>query len=321
MKFTEAQQIIVDKLSTIQLVDEPQGLYQPIAYTLESGGKRIRPSLCLMACDALGGNVEDAIYPALALEIFHNFTLLHDDLMDNDEVRRNRPTVHAKWDANIAILSGDAMQIIAYQYLAKCPAQYLKAIMDVFSHTALKVCEGQQYDMQFETQEDVTIDEYLKMIEYKTAILIECSLKIGAILAGADESTVNLFGEFGSNLGLAFQLRDDWLDTFGDFETFGKEIGSDVFNNKKTYLLISALQKAEGEQLSRLQYFMNDAKVSKEDKISGVKEIFYALEIDKLTQEQAEMHYQISITAIERIQMENRDDFISLAKKLLKRAS
>lgn len=321
MKFSEAQQLVVEKLAKIQWDAEPKGLYDPISYTLESGGKRIRPALCIMACHALGGNVEDAIYPAIALEVFHNFTLLHDDLMDNDAVRRNRPTVHTKWDANTAILSGDAMQILAYQYLAKGPEKHLKAIMDVFSDTALKVCEGQQYDMQFETQEDVTIDEYLKMIKYKTAVLLEASMKIGAIIAGADNDTVRLCGDYGLNLGLAFQLRDDWLDTFGDFESFGKEIGSDIYNNKKTYLLISALQEATDDTLGKLKHYMFSETISKEDKLKGVRDLFDTLGVNELTQLKAESYYQASIDSIKGTPMPNQDVFLNLAQKLLNRAS
>lgn len=320
MTFNEAHSRIEEELTKLNLVTAPEQLYQPIEYTLSSGGKRIRPALCLMACDALGGNVEDAIYPAIALEVFHNFTLLHDDIMDDDEVRRNQPTVHKKWDRNTAILSGDAMQILAYKYLARVPECYLKDVLDVFSDTALKVCEGQQYDMDFETQDDVSIEEYMTMIECKTAVLLEASLRIGAMVSGADKAAVDLFGQFGKNLGLAFQLRDDWLDTFGDLETFGKDIGSDIANNKKTYLLISALQGAKGEQLEELKRYISDAGISQESKIEGVMSLFRSLGIDVLTQKEAEKYYELSVDAIEQLDIKDKDIFISLTEKLLKRS-
>lgn len=320
MTFEQARQRIEEELAKINLMAQPELLYSPIAYTLESGGKRIRPALCLMACDALGGDVENAIYPALALEIFHNFTLLHDDIMDNDDIRRNRPTVHKKWNENVAILSGDAMQIIAYQYLAKAPVESLKLVLDIFNDTALKVCEGQQYDVDFETQEKVDVDDYINMIEHKTAVLIEGSLKIGATVAGADYDEVDLFGKFGKNLGLAFQLRDDWLDTFGDEETFGKDIGSDIVNNKKTYLLISALQMAAGDLRKELKNSLYVADMLPEEKIKKVRTIFQQLGIDDLTQRQAERYYEASVTALNQLQIKDKEAFLTLAEDLLKRS-
>lgn len=321
MTFEQAHQRVELELAKVNLVAKPELLYKPIAYTLSSGGKRIRPALCLMACAAFGGDIEKAVNPALALEIFHNFTLLHDDIMDNDEVRRNRPTVHKKWNQNTAILSGDAMQILAYKYLAKGPEVSLKKILDVFSDTALKVCEGQQYDMDFEIQEIVEVGDYLTMIEYKTAVLIEASLKIGALVAGATDEEVELFGQFGKNLGLAFQLRDDWLDSFGDIETFGKPIGSDIINNKKTYLLISALQMVEGEEKEVLYSYMNDKSIEKDEKVRGVKALFRSLGIDELTQRQSERFYEASIHALEKLDISNKLDFFTLAERLLQRSN
>lgn len=321
MNFAQAQQRVEEELAAINFVTSPEHLYQPIAYTLESGGKRIRPVLCLMASSAFGENCDNAIPSALALEIFHNFTLLHDDVMDNDDVRRNRPTVHKKWNENTAILSGDAMQILAYQYLAKVPSSCLKSVLDVFSDTAIKVCEGQQYDMDFETETEVTVEEYLTMIEYKTAVLIEASLKIGALVAGASDEDVKLFGEFGKNLGLAFQLRDDWLDSFGDMATFGKPIGSDIVNNKKTYLLISAMQNANIAQKARLDQILLDDTILREDKIKGVKELFIDLGIDELTQRKSEQYYEASIQALDKLNITNKSDFLTLAERLLQRSN
>ena len=321
MIFEKAHQRVEEELAKVNLVAKPELLYKPIAYTLSSGGKRVRPALCLMACEAFNSDLSQAINPALALEIFHNFTLLHDDIMDNDDVRRNRPTVHKKWNQNTAILSGDAMQILAYQFLAKSPESCLKKVLNIFSDTALKVCEGQQYDMDFETQDVVEVGEYLTMIQYKTAVLIEASLKIGALVGGASDEEVELFGQFGRNLGLAFQLRDDWLDSFGDLEAFGKPIGSDIVNNKKTYLLISALQMAEGNQKELLESYINDKTIDKEVKISGVKSLFRELGIDELTQRQSERFYEASIHALEKLNISNKTDFITLAERLLQRSN
>jgi len=321
MNFEQAHQRVEAELAKVNLVAKPELLYKPIVYTLSSGGKRIRPSLCLMACKAFGGDVDKAVNPALALEIFHNFTLLHDDIMDNDEVRRNQPTVHKKWNANTAILSGDAMQILAYQYLSKVPEFCLKKALDIFTDTALKVCEGQQYDMDFETQEIVEVGDYLTMIEYKTASLIEASLKIGALVGGASDEEVELIGQFGKNLGLAFQLRDDWLDSFGDLDAFGKPIGSDIANNKKTYLLISAMQMAEGEQKDLLNSYLNDNSIDVEDKIKGVKTLFRELGIDELTQRQSERFYEVSIHALEKLEISNKTEFLNLAERLLQRSN
>ena len=321
MNFEQAQQKVKEELAKINLVAKPELLYKPIAYTLSSGGKRIRPTLCLMACSAFDTDTEKSVFPALALEIFHNFTLLHDDIMDNDDVRRNRPTVHKKWNNNTAILSGDAMQILAYQYLAKAPESCLKKVLDIFSSTALKVCEGQQYDMDFETQDEVEVGEYLTMIEYKTAVLIEASLKIGALIGGASDEEVDLFGQFGKNLGLAFQLRDDWLDSFGDLASFGKPIGSDIVNNKKTYLLITALQISDDEQKARLDTFMSDPSIDKDEKITGVKALFHDLGIDELTQRQSERFYKASLQALEKLDIKNKGEFLQLAESLLKRSN
>ncbi len=320
MTFDDARKRVENEILNMHLVMAPEHLYRPIEYSLSCGGKRIRPALCLMACTALGGDVEKAIYPALGLEVFHNFTLLHDDLMDNDEMRRGRLTVHKKWDNNTAILSGDAMQIMAYQLVTRTRKRYLKDVLAVFSDTALKVCEGQQYDMDFECRMDVSVDEYITMIEYKTAVLIEASLKMGAIIAGADSEQVRLFGKFGINLGLAFQLRDDWLDTFGDFDTFGKDIGSDIVNNKKTYLLISALQHAEGDTKERLLDLLKSKEIPQEEKINEVKAIYSELGIDDLTQRQAERYFQESLKAIEQLDIDNKQEFINLAERLLERS-
>lgn len=320
MTFEEAYKRVEEEIAQLQVVKAPERLYLPIEYTLCSGGKRLRPSLCLMACSALGGPIEQAIAPALGLEIFHNFTLLHDDLMDNDEVRRGHLTVHKKWDENTAILSGDAMQILAYKFIAKTQQDHLVDVLSVFSDTALKVCEGQQYDMDFEQRSDVSVIEYIEMIECKTAVLIEASLKLGAIVSGASQEQVALFGQFGSNLGLAFQLRDDWLDTFGDIAIFGKDIGSDIINNKKTYLLISALQQAKGADKLRLEALLApDCTIAPQEKVDEVKALFTKLGIDVLTQNKAEDYYRQAVQALDMLEIDNKQDFIDLAQRMLKR--
>ena len=225
--------IIDAEIAKINWTREPHGLYEPIAYVLSLGGKRVRPALVLAGCEMFSGDVNDAIAPALGIEIFHNFTLLHDDIMDKADIRRGKPTVHKKWNDNTAILSGDVMQIVAYQYIAKTKTEHLKEVIDLFSAMATEICEGQQLDMNFETRTDVSADEYLEMIRLKTAVLLGAALKIGAIIGNASETDQNLLYDFGVNLGLAFQLKDDLLDVYGNSATFGKKIGGDISNQGK----------------------------------------------------------------------------------------
>ncbi|MDE5970687.1 MAG: polyprenyl synthetase family protein, partial [Muribaculaceae bacterium] len=230
-------------IADIQYPVNPAGLYQPIKYTLEGGGKRLRPLLLLASCDAVSGDCNAAINQALAIEIFHNFTLLHDDVMDNADIRRGRPTVHRRWNDNTAILSGDAMLTMATQFLAKGAGAKLETILDIFNKTAMEIYEGQQYDVDFESIRSVSVDEYIMMIKLKTSVLLGCACKIGAIMGNAPEQLAEMLYEYGIKLGLAFQLRDDYLDAYGDPLTFGKEIGGDIVNNKKTWLLINALNE------------------------------------------------------------------------------
>ena len=237
--------LINKTIEEIRYPDQAQGLFAPISYILSLGGKRIRPLLALMANEMFGGDTSDVIMPAIGVEVFHNFTLLHDDLMDNADKRRGEETVHIKWNDNTAILSGDAMQIMAYQFIAQTKPEILQKVLNLFSHTALEICEGQQYDMEFEDRSNVSEEEYLEMIRLKTAVLLGCSLKIGAITGGANEDDANLLYEFGEKIGLAFQLKDDLLDVYADTNVFGKNIGGDILNNKKTFLLISALKLAD----------------------------------------------------------------------------
>ncbi|MDE6279295.1 MAG: polyprenyl synthetase family protein, partial [Paramuribaculum sp.] len=242
-------ELIAHGLDTIQYPTTAPALYVPIAYTLESGGKRLRPRLLLSAFAAFAGDrpLKEALPQALGLEIFHNFTLLHDDVMDNADIRRGRPTVHKRWNENAAILSGDAMLTLATEYIADCKVELLPEVLKLFNTTAMEIYQGQQLDVDFEERNDVSVEEYIEMIRLKTSVLLGCACRMGAMLAGASEEACRAMYEYGTDLGLAFQLRDDWLDTFGDPLEFGKEIGGDIINAKKTWLLITALQESDGE--------------------------------------------------------------------------
>jgi len=288
----DLHQQISKSFSDAGFAQEPSQLYKPIAYTLDMGGKRLRPLLVLLSCDLFGGEIGSAIFPAMGLEIFHNFTLLHDDIMDNAPLRRGSQTVHKRWDTNTAILSGDTMFVIAYEYVAKTDPLLLPRVLDLFNDTARKVCEGQQYDMNFESQKDVSVADYMMMIRLKTAVLIACSLKLGAILAHADDSDAEKIYELGIELGLAFQLRDDFLDAFGETIKFGKEIGGDIATNKKTFLFIKAFELARGDTLVRLTNYFFDKDISSPQKIEGIINIYRDLDIDRITRRKIEDHHE-----------------------------
>jgi geranylgeranyl diphosphate synthase, type II len=286
---------ISEAFSDAKFTQDPLQLYQPIAYTLELGGKRLRPLLVLMSCDIFGGDIETAIYPAMGVEIFHNFTLLHDDIMDNAPLRRGMKTVHEKWDINTAILSGDTMFVIAYEHVAKTDPALLPEVLNLFNDTARKVCEGQQYDMNFETQPGVSIADYMTMIRLKTAVLIACSLKLGAVLAHAGQADAEKIYDLGIELGLAFQLQDDFLDAFGDTSKFGKAIGGDIATNKKTFLLLKAFELAKGDTLIKLTNYYFDREIDRQEKTEGILEIYRKLEIDRITRLEIEAHHQKSM--------------------------
>ena len=253
---------------------QPEELYAPVSYVLSLGGKRIRPVLMLMAYNLYREDVE-SIYPqATGIEVYHNYTLLHDDLMDKADRRRGKPTVHKVWDENTAVLSGDAMLVLAYQFMAQCPTKHLKEVMDLFSLTALEICEGQQLDMNFETRKDVTEAEYIEMIRLKTSVLLACSLKMGAVLAGASAEDANRLYDFGIYLGLAFQLKDDLLDVYGNPAVFGKNIGGDILCNKKTYLLIKAFEQANPRQLQALNTWVDAESYIPQEKIAAVTTLY-----------------------------------------------
>ena len=258
------------ELSKIEYAAEPDGLYAPVRYELSLGGKRVRPLLTLLACEMFAGDYRRALNAAVGLEVFHNFTLLHDDVMDKADVRRGKPTVHKVWNENTAILSGDAMEIIAFRYIARTEAPHTGAVVELFLKTALEICEGQQYDMEFERRDDVTEAEYIEMIRLKTAVLLGGALKIGAIIGGASETDADCIYRFGESLGLAFQLQDDWLDVYGDPARFGKKIGGDILNNKKTYMLINARQRVEGKDAEELSRWLSAAEYDPSEKIAAV---------------------------------------------------
>ncbi len=280
-KETLIENAVNDIFSKLQFSSEPQGLYAPLTYMIEIGGKRIRPRLCLTAYALFkDGFTEEILAPATALEVFHSFTLIHDDIMDKAPVRRGMPTVYKKWNGNTAILSGDVMSIESYRFIAKSPAAVLPQVLELFTDTAAKVCQGQQYDMDFENMQNVTMEDYTKMIGLKTAVLIACAAKTGAVIAGADSDSCDILYKFGYDLGLAFQIADDWLDTYGDTSVFGKTIGGDIVNNKKTWLMIRAMQKgneAAVPALTRAMAMPVDIPEERMAKISRVKDIYDAL--------------------------------------------
>ena len=271
---SEYQDLISRHFESIKYQKEPNNLYEPIRYILSLGGKRLRPVLTLMATEVFDVDCQKALAAATAVEVFHNFSLIHDDIMDDAPLRRGNETVHEKWNINTGILSGDAMLILAYQYFEAYEPKIFQELAKLFSKTALEVCEGQQYDVDFETRDDVTIPEYLKMIEYKTAVLVAAAMKMGAIVAETTEENKNLIYDFGLNLGLAFQLQDDYLDAFGNPETFGKQVGGDIIENKKTYLYLKAMEYASANEKEQLLHLFSFQSSDKTDKINSVKGIF-----------------------------------------------
>jgi len=304
MTLEEAQELVSNEFKKLTFNFQPVELYEPIRYVLSQGGKRIRPSLVLLAANLYSSDVSKAIKPAIGLEIFHNFTLLHDDIMDNALVRRGNPAVHIKWNNNVGILSGDAMSIKAYQYICSCDNDLLPSVLELFNQTALEVCEGQQYDMNFELLPDVTEAQYLHMIKLKTSVLLACSLKMGALLGRAPQGEADILYQFGLNLGLAFQLQDDLLDTFGDEATFGKEIGKDIISNKKTYLLIKALEIANGDSLNQLRYWISSENFDSAEKVKAVKEIFNALHIKTLVNTKIDSYFELADQYLQKLNIE-----------------
>ena len=279
----------------------PQSLYAPVKYVLSLGGKRIRPVLMLMGYNLYKENPEDIMMQALGLETYHNYTLLHDDLMDNADLRRGHETVHKRWDANTAILSGDSMLVLAYQRMQQCDACHLPAVMALFTETALEIGEGQQYDMDFETRNDVTEDEYIEMIRLKTSVLLACALKIGAILGDASERDADLLYKYGEQVGLAFQLQDDLLDVYGDEKVFGKAIGGDITSNKKTYMLINAVNRANAVQRAELMRWIEAKQFDRQEKIAAVTRLYDEIGIRQLCEEKINYYFEQSKNYLEQV--------------------
>jgi geranylgeranyl diphosphate synthase type II len=320
----EFQQIINEAVANEKFEKNPQALYDPINYTLASGGKRIRPALVLLAFNLFSEDIQKAVRPAVGLEIFHNFTLLHDDIMDQAKIRRGMPSVHKKWNKNTAILSGDVMLIKAYDYFLTIDSPNFREILQVFNQTALEVCEGQQYDMEFENRDNVTEKEYLRMIELKTSVLLAGALKIGALLGDADKQDAALLYEYGINLGLAFQLQDDLLDVYGDEKVFGKQIGGDIVSNKKTFLLVKAKEVADDEDLKTLEYWLqNNKKPNRDEKIKAMTAIYNKLNIKEITKEKIQSLTQKALNLLDEVKVENhkKTELKNLAGKLINRDS
>lgn len=323
--FTREQidSIVRKGLMSLNLKQEPQGLYGPVEYMLGLGGKCLRPKLCLSAFSLFSDDITDEIvYPALALEVFHEFTLIHDDIMDRSDTRRNQPTVHVKWDDNTAILSGDAMSILAYRYLALCPPDKLRDALKLFTDTAMGVCEGQQKDMDFEEQPFVTMDEYMDMVGQKTGVLLACSAAMGALLAGAGEEKVKALYDFGYNTGLAFQITDDYLDTFGDPVTFGKPIGGDIALNKKSWLQVEAFHRAKaGERFPEFSQILALGEDKREEKIARMTKMYEELGVREAASEAILQCHAKAVEALEKggLDAAQRDYMTEFAEKLIHR--
>ena len=298
---SELKELVEKAMVNLSYESEASKLIEPVKYILSIGGKRLRPVISLMSCNLFNDKINDALLPAIGLEIFHNYTLVHDDIMDQAAMRRNSPTVHTKWGINQAILSGDVMSSIAAEYIAAAPLAVLPKILKTYNKTATEVCIGQQLDMDFEKTTYITQDEYLRMIELKTAVLIATSMKIGAIIGGGSEKDVDLISEFGRNLGLSFQIQDDLLDVYGDISSFGKRTGGDIVTNKKTFLLLKALELASGEQQKLLQNQLSLKEFDHEEKIKVVTEIFNQLNIRQITENLANEFINKAIISLDKI--------------------
>lgn len=321
MEISQYQEDFTSFLKEKKWVKEPKNLYEPVEYILSLGGKKLRPLLTLMACDAFNSSHKEALPAALAVEVFHNFTLLHDDIMDEAPLRRGKQTVHEKWNINTGILSGDAMLILAYQFLEAYPPEMFHKLTKLFSKTAIEVCEGQQLDIDFETRKDVTIDEYLKMIRLKTAVLTAAALKMGAIIGGASEIETKSIYTFGENLGIAFQLQDDYLDTFGDPKTFGKQIGGDIIENKKTYLYLKTMELANSVDKEKMTFFYNQKLSENSIKINEVTRVFEKYDVPEIMRSLIEDYTQTAYKSLETLQISDskKNDLQAIGEYLLVR--
>ena len=317
----EILQAINQYLDTMPYDRQPKSLYEPIQYVLSLGGKRIRPTLMMLAYNLYQEDPEKILPQACALETYHNFTLLHDDLMDKADVRRGHPTVHVKWDANTAILSGDTMLLMAFQRMMQCPEDKLQAVLDVFTETTLEIDEGQQYDISFETRNDVREEEYIEMIRLKTSVLLACALKIGAILGGASKADAENLYKFGEQIGLAFQLQDDFLDVYGDPKVFGKAIGGDILCNKKTFMLINAFNKADESQRKELEQWVNAVNPDPQEKIAAVTTLYNNIGINRLAEERIRYYFNESRKYLDAVQVpeERKQELRAYTDRMMKR--
>ena len=308
-------------ISNLPYHRRPESLYEPIKYVLSMGGKRIRPTLMLLAYDMFRDDPEHILMQAVALETYHNYTLLHDDLMDHADLRRGHETVHKRWNDNQAILSGDSMLVLAYERMAQCPADKLGEVLSLFTQTALEIGEGQQYDIDFETRNDVSEDEYIEMIRLKTSVLLACALKIGAVLAGASKADADNLYKFGEQIGLAFQLQDDYLDVYGDPKIFGKAIGGDIVSNKKTYMLINAFNRADSSQRAELQRLINTESFDRDKKVAAVTALYNEMSIDKMAKNKMDFFYEQSQRYLDRVsvQEECKCELRAYAERMMKR--
>lgn len=321
--FDAILQIVDQSIRQLKFDASPKSLFEPVTYTLSLGGKRLRPTLLLMAYNIYKENFSEVMDVAMGIEVFHNFTLLHDDLMDAADKRRGMPTVHKQWNANTAILSGDAMLIAAYQLVTKADSRHLKSVLDLFSKTAVEVCGGQQYDMEFETRNDVTEEEYIEMIRLKTAVLLAGALKLGAILADAPTADAEHLYQFGIALGLAFQLQDDLLDVYGDTAIFGKNIGGDILCDKKTFLLINAFRRANTSQLDTLNRWIGASDINPTEKIAAVTHIYDELKLKELSEEKIETYFDEAMLHLEALSVD-KEKLVALkevSRKLMHRKS
>lgn len=315
------KEITSQYISSLKIDKTPNELYDPIRYILSLGGKQLRPVLTLFSAEIFGIDNEKAIHAATAIELFHNFSLIHDDIMDDAPLRRGQKTVHEKWNVNTAILSGDAMLILAYQYFENYEPKIFKELAKLFSKTALEVCEGQQMDINFETRNDVSVEEYIKMIEYKTAVLVGAALQMGAIVAETSDENKMAIYNFGLNLGIAFQLQDDYLDAFGDSASFGKQIGGDILENKKTYLYLLALQNSNTEDQTALKNWFSTTENNSQEKIDGVKAIFEKTNATTATQTQIEDYTNKALVILENlnIDLNHKEELKTFALNLMNR--
>lgn len=318
----ELLQLINRYLDSLPYDRKPASLYAPIKYVLSMGGKRIRPTLMLLAYNLFKDDPEKILSSACALETYHNYTLLHDDLMDNADVRRGQPTVHKKWNANLAVLSGDSMLVLAYQRMTECDS-HLAEVLRLFTETALEIGEGQQMDMEFETRNDVREEEYIEMIRLKTSVLLACAMKIGALLADAPADDADNLYRFGEKIGLAFQLQDDYLDVYGDPAVFGKAIGGDIVSNKKTYMLINAFNRADNAQRAELERWIRATDFDRQEKVKAVTGLYDEMGIDRLAQQKIAGYFNESKTYLDRVGVsdERKSELMRYAQRMMKRRS